>query len=208
MASLSAMGYATNYIPCSTSFFPKKPPQFNNRRRNPVVKFTCKAKNGETSPGKFDRRDVLLGLGGLYSTSLAANPMALANPVFPDYKNCIDAKQPNKTPINCCPPPVDPSRVENFFPSATTVNIRKPAHSFVVDSDYYKKYTSAIIKMKNLLPLIHAISGNKQMSIAPTAMKVTLNREVQSCFIVSIILGCFSHGIDGTCTFSRKSAKI
>uniref|UniRef100_A0ABD1WHF9 Polyphenol oxidase A1 n=1 Tax=Forsythia ovata TaxID=205694 RepID=A0ABD1WHF9_9LAMI len=152
MASLSAMGYATNYIPCSTSFFPKKPPQFNNRRRNPVVKFTCKAKNGETSPGKFDRRDVLLGLGGLYSTSLAANPMALANPVFPDYKNCIDATQPNKTPINCCPPPVDPSRVKDFFPSATTVNIRKPAHSFEVGSDYYKKYTSAIIKMKNLSP--------------------------------------------------------
>ncbi|KAL2486463.1 polyphenol oxidase I [Abeliophyllum distichum] len=130
MASLSAVGYATNYIPCSTSFFPKKPPQFNNRRRNPVVKFTCKAKNGETSPGKFDRRDVFLGLGGLYGTSLNANPMALANPVLPDYKNCIDATQPNETSINCCPPPVDPSRVKDFVPSATTVNTRKPAHSF------------------------------------------------------------------------------
>ncbi|KAL2549017.1 Polyphenol oxidase A1 [Forsythia ovata] len=156
-ATSHSLGYATNYIPCSTSFFPKKPPQFNNRRRNPVVKFTCKAKNGETSPGKFDRRDVLLGLGGLYSTSLAANPMALAYPALPDFKHCVDATQPDNIDktgigINCCPPPVDRSRIKDFVPCVTTVNTRKPAYLFDVSSDYYKKYTSAIQKMKNLSP--------------------------------------------------------
>ncbi|KAL2549101.1 Polyphenol oxidase A1 [Forsythia ovata] len=148
MASFSAVAY---YIPYSSSFFPNKPPKFNNRRRNPVVKFTCKAKNGETSPGKLDRRDVLLGLGGLYSTtSLSANPMALADPALPDFKDCIDATQPNKTLINCCPPA--PSRIKDYVPSATTVNTRISAQSVEVGSDYYNKYTEAIQKMKNLSP--------------------------------------------------------
>ncbi|KAL2549029.1 Polyphenol oxidase A1 [Forsythia ovata] len=148
MASFSAVAY---YIPYSSSFFPNKPPKFNNRRRNPVVKFTCKAKNGETSPGKLDRRDVLLGLGGLYSTtSLSANPMALADPALPDFKDCIDATQPNKTLINCCPPAV--SGINDYVPSATTVNTRISAQSVEVGSDYYNKYTEAIQKMKNLSP--------------------------------------------------------
>ncbi|KAL2479204.1 Polyphenol oxidase [Forsythia ovata] len=148
MASSSAVAY---YIPYSSTFFPNKPPKFNNRRRNPVVKFTCKAKNGETSPGKFDRRDVLLGLGGLYSTtSLSANPFALADPALPDFKDCIDATQPDQTLINCCPPSA--SGIKNFVPSATTVNTRMPAQSVEVGSDYYNKYTAAIQKMKNLSP--------------------------------------------------------
>ncbi|KAL2526044.1 polyphenol oxidase I [Abeliophyllum distichum] len=78
--------------------------------------------------------------------------MALANPALPDFIDCINATQPNNTPINCCPPPVDPSRIKDFVPSATTVNTRKPAHPFEIGSDYYKKYTSAIQKMKNLSP--------------------------------------------------------
>ncbi|CAI9759833.1 unnamed protein product [Fraxinus pennsylvanica] len=160
MASLGAMASATNCVPHSSSFCSKISP-FSNNRRNPGVKVTCKAKNGdrrpettskngENSPGILDRRDVLLGLGGLYSTSLAANPMALAKPALPDFKDCVDATQPNDTPINCCPPAA--ARIEDYVPSATTVRTRMAAQSATVDSDYYKKYSAAIQKMRNLSP--------------------------------------------------------
>ncbi|CAI9759830.1 unnamed protein product [Fraxinus pennsylvanica] len=159
MASFCAIASATNCIPYSSSFSSNKSPLSSNRRKNPAIKFTCKAKNdnhkpettsknGENSPGKLDRRDVLLGLGGLYSTSLAVNPMALAKPALPDFKDCIDATQPNGTPINCCPPAV--ANIPDYVPSATTIRTRMAAQSFTVDSDYYNKYSSAIQKMRNL----------------------------------------------------------
>ncbi|CAA2976925.1 polyphenol oxidase, chloroplastic-like, partial [Olea europaea subsp. europaea] len=153
MASFCAIAAATG-IPHSSSFCSKKSP-FSKK------KFTCKAKNGdhrpeitskngENSPGTLDRRDVLLGLGGLYSTSLAVNPMALANPALPDFKDCVDATQPNDTPINCCPPAT--ANIEDYVPSATTVRTRIAAQSVTVDSDYYSRYSAAIQKMRNLSP--------------------------------------------------------
>ncbi|CAA2970957.1 polyphenol oxidase, chloroplastic-like [Olea europaea subsp. europaea] len=155
------MASATNCIPYSSSFSTRTSPFCNNRRKHPLVKVIFKAKigehrpeatskNGENFPGKLDRRDVLLGLGGLYSTSLATNSMALANPVLPDFKDCIEATQPDRTPINCCPPAT--ARIKDYVPSATTVRTRMNAQSVTVDSDYYKKYSAAIQKMRNLSP--------------------------------------------------------
>ncbi|CAA3006931.1 polyphenol oxidase I, chloroplastic-like [Olea europaea var. sylvestris] len=160
MTSFCAIASVANCIPYSSSFSSNKPSFFKHQRKDPVVKFTCRAKNddqrpetttknGENSPEKLDRRDVLLGLGGLYTTSLAVNPMAISKPALPDFKDCIEATQPNGTPINCCPPPLV-DEVTDYCPCATTVNIRKAAQSFTVDSDYYKKYSKAIQKMKNL----------------------------------------------------------
>ncbi|CAA3006930.1 polyphenol oxidase, chloroplastic-like [Olea europaea var. sylvestris] len=160
MASFCVIASETKFIPYSSSFSSNKSPLSNNRRKSPVLKFTCKAKNddqrpettprnGENSSGKLDRRDVLLGLGGLYSTSLAANSTALAKPALPVYKDCVDATQPNGTPINCCPrAPVD--AITDYRPRATTISTRMAAQSFTVDSDYYRKYTTAIQRMKNL----------------------------------------------------------
>ncbi|CAA2974826.1 polyphenol oxidase, chloroplastic-like, partial [Olea europaea subsp. europaea] len=76
--------------------------------------------------------------------------MALANPALPDFKDCVDATQPNGTRINCCP--LTTANIEDYVPSATTVRTRMAAHPFSVDSDYYKKYSTAIQKMKDLSP--------------------------------------------------------
>ncbi|KAK6264761.1 hypothetical protein SCA6_020195 [Theobroma cacao] len=75
-----------------TSFFPKTS-QFSLNKKitkpdcsypNRVV--SCKATNdgnkGDSSPNRFDRRDLLIGLGGLYgATNLSNDPFALAAPI-------------------------------------------------------------------------------------------------------------------------------
>ncbi|KAL2549038.1 Polyphenol oxidase [Forsythia ovata] len=107
-------------------------------------------KNGETPLGKFDRRNLLVGLGGLYgAASLAANPLAFAAPATPDFKDCVNATEPNGTSINCCPPAA--SNITAYVPSAACVSrTRMSAQTFTTDSNYYRKYMKAIEKMKKL----------------------------------------------------------
>ncbi|XP_027109320.1 polyphenol oxidase I, chloroplastic-like [Coffea arabica] len=109
---------------------------------------SSKSKCGKTSAGKFERRDVLLGLGGLYAaTTLGTKQSSLALPVSPDIFNCTEATETrNGIPINCCPPSA--AGYNDYTPSASEVYTRMPAHA--VSHDYVKKYSSAITKMKNL----------------------------------------------------------
>ncbi|KAJ4976135.1 hypothetical protein NE237_001241 [Protea cynaroides] len=92
---------------------------------------SCKAENEERSLGKLERRDVLIGLGGLYgSTSFCADPLALAAPIQPpDFTKCGPADLPSGAqPTNCCPP-VNLNIVDfKLPPAAPRLRVRPPAH--------------------------------------------------------------------------------
>ncbi|KAK4761170.1 hypothetical protein SAY87_006063 [Trapa incisa] len=114
----------------------------------------CKApvsgEEKEPSLGKYDRRDVLVGLGGLYgAASLGNEPFALGAPVAaPDLSKCGPADLPKgATPTNCCPP-VSTKIVDFKLPPPRPLRYRPAAH--LVDKDYIAKYAKAVELMKAL----------------------------------------------------------
>ncbi|XP_041026021.1 polyphenol oxidase, chloroplastic-like [Juglans microcarpa x Juglans regia] len=107
--------------------------------------------NGQNPQGKFDRRDVLLGLGGMYgAANLCNDPFALADPISaPDLTKCSEADLPEGAlPVNCCPPAS--KKIKDFvLPSQNSpLRVRPAAH--LVDKDYIAKYNKAIELMKSL----------------------------------------------------------
>ncbi|XP_050214626.1 polyphenol oxidase, chloroplastic-like [Mercurialis annua] len=95
------------------------------------------------------RRDVLLGLGGLYGATTFGNSLALASPVSaPDLTNCGKADLPTGAiPTNCCPP--KSTTILDFKPpSNPLLRIRPAAH--LVDERYLAKYSRAVELMKAL----------------------------------------------------------
>ncbi|KAJ0081628.1 hypothetical protein Patl1_10812 [Pistacia atlantica] len=117
-----------------------------NGDQNPIPS----SKDGVTSVNKFDRRDVLLGLGGLYGVAnLSSDPFALASPIqAPDLTKCGKADLPTGAkPTNCCPP--SSTKIIDFkLPKYNTLRIRPAAH--LVDDAYISKYSKAIKLMKAL----------------------------------------------------------
>ncbi|KAJ7968510.1 Polyphenol oxidase [Quillaja saponaria] len=125
---------------------------------------SCKATNGndpknrkidqETNLDKFDRRDILLGLGGagFYGATGLSNGRLLANaaPISPpDISKCGAADLPEGVAqINCCPP--FSSNIIDFklIPSNAPLRIRPAAH--LVDDAYIAKLTKALDLMKAL----------------------------------------------------------
>ncbi|XVF87527.1 hypothetical protein PTKIN_Ptkin18bG0127300 [Pterospermum kingtungense] len=110
---------------------------------------SCKATNGDQSP-KFDRRDVLVGLGGLYGATSLSDPFAFAAPIEAvDITKCSKADLPaGAKPVNCCPPPS--TKILDFKPPASNapLRIRPAAHS--VDKAYLAKFERAMELMKAL----------------------------------------------------------
>nr|GMD75502.1 polyphenol oxidase E, chloroplastic-like [Ipomoea batatas] len=102
------------------------------------------------SDRKLDRRNVLLGLGGLYG-AYAFDPFALAAPVpAPDVTKCSRATisfSVDNVPYSCCPPLY--GTISDYeVPSFTRLNVRPAAHK--VSKSYIRKYEAAIKKMKEL----------------------------------------------------------
>ncbi|KAK5826626.1 polyphenol oxidase, chloroplastic-like [Gossypium arboreum] len=136
-------------------FKKKKPFNFNSKR---VV--SCKASNGKQNDAdtsflnRFDRRDILLGLGGsLYgATSLVRDPFALAYPIEPDLSSCGESTvDTSKACMNvpCCPPKLKDSKIIDFEPPlGCKIRYRPAAH--LVDRDYLYKFESAMERMKAL----------------------------------------------------------
>ncbi|KAA8540487.1 hypothetical protein F0562_024594 [Nyssa sinensis] len=132
-------------------------PQHNHR-----FKVSCKITDGdqnpttsskidETSIGKFDRRDVLVGFGGLYgAATFSADPLALAAPLQPpDLTKCGPADlPPGARKVNCCPPPS--TNIVDFkpLPPSKTMRVRPAAH--LASKEYIAKYSRAIELMKAL----------------------------------------------------------
>ncbi|KAL1829733.1 hypothetical protein DCAR_0209099 [Daucus carota subsp. sativus] len=121
--------------------------------------FTCKATNGEENPkdeliksSRFDRRDLLVGLGGLYgATSLSSNPSAFASPVrAPDLSTCDEETVQQiigNSATRCCPP-LSKTMVDFKLPKPGTIRVRPAAH--LVDKAYEAKFKKALELMKAL----------------------------------------------------------
>nr|GMD38301.1 polyphenol oxidase I, chloroplastic-like [Ipomoea batatas]GME10836.1 polyphenol oxidase I, chloroplastic-like [Ipomoea batatas] len=119
-----------------------------NRR----LKVSCTAANGGgDSQSKIDRRDVILGLGGLYG---AANlPAAMAAPIeAPEVSKCV--VPPTDLPAgadvdNCCPPMAG-RYLDYQLPSVSpaTMRVRPALHR--LDGKYREKFAKAVEMMKAL----------------------------------------------------------
>ncbi|GMN50854.1 hypothetical protein TIFTF001_020010 [Ficus carica] len=130
-----------------------------NKHRLPR-RLSCKANNNDrhdlnptndvASNPKIDRRNVLLGLGGLSSLAgLRADPFASAAPIAPpDLSKCGAADSAAFVEsLNCCPP--FSAQIVDFKPPPTSrVRVRPPAHA--VDSAYTAKFNRAVQLMKAL----------------------------------------------------------
>nr|QVN30069.1 polyphenol oxidase-2-like protein [Juglans regia] len=163
----STVAAATTTIPNFSFYptFPKKtqiskfgkrnlrlaPGALSCRATNNDQNFTSSSKDGKPSQGKFERRDVLIGLGGLYGVAgLYNDPFALAAPVSaPDITKCGKADFPaGAKPTNCCPPPS--TKIIDFkLPTKNSpLRVRPAAH--LADKEYIAKYNKAIELMKAL----------------------------------------------------------
>ncbi|CAI9279714.1 unnamed protein product [Lactuca saligna] len=105
-----------------------------------------------TNSSKLDRRNVLLGLGGLYgaAANFGSNSLAFADPIMgPDISKCGPADLPQgAVPTNCCPP--YNTKIIDFKlpPQSNPLRVRPAAH--LVDKDYVDKFSKAIELMKAL----------------------------------------------------------
>ncbi|XP_073151721.1 polyphenol oxidase, chloroplastic-like [Henckelia pumila] len=132
-----------------------KPTQRSPVQKSKSYKICCRSKDindqESSSPAKFDRRDVLIGLGGLYgATALTASPLAFAAPVpGPDVTKCGPADLPQgAAPTNCCPP-LDGKIIDYQFPTPpTTLRVRPAAH--LADEAYIAKFNKAVEIMRAL----------------------------------------------------------
>ncbi|TQD92087.1 hypothetical protein C1H46_022319 [Malus baccata] len=122
-------------------------------KRSFARKVSCKATNNDENDqaqSKLDRRNVLLGLGGLYGVAgMGTDPFAFAKPIAPpDVSKCGPADLPQgAAPTNCCPPPS--TKIIDFkLPAPAKLRIRPPAHA--VDQAYRDKYYKAMELMKAL----------------------------------------------------------
>ncbi|KAK9714727.1 hypothetical protein RND81_06G115100 [Saponaria officinalis] len=125
---------------------------FATRNRTSVSKILSKStKNNDQNPNtahnndntKFDRRNMLIGLGGLYGVATAS--ATLAAPLkTSDLATC----GPAFNGLNCCPPKA--TNIVDFVapPIPTTLRVRPAAH--LVDDQYKEKFNKAISLMKAL----------------------------------------------------------
>ncbi|CAA0816375.1 Unknown protein [Striga hermonthica] len=101
--------------------------------------------------GGIDRRNVLLGLGGLYGATTLSPQPASANPVqAPELDKCGVATNLNtgkQLDINCCPPTSD--RIIDYrLPPVFNMKVRPSAHR--VSPEYVFKYNMALDRMRRL----------------------------------------------------------
>nr|ALG05139.1 polyphenol oxidase [Sinopodophyllum hexandrum] len=99
-----------------------------------------------------DRRNLLLGLGGLYgATATMGSQGMVANgaPIEPpDLSTCHSATVDGKS-VSCCPPYSSANIIDFVPPSATeALRVRKPAHKLT--SEELSKFKEAIRLMKAL----------------------------------------------------------
>ncbi|XP_023763397.1 polyphenol oxidase, chloroplastic [Lactuca sativa] len=102
--------------------------------------------------GKLDRRNILLGLGGLYGTAatFGSNSPAIAAPIMaPDLSKCGPADLPEgAVSTDCCPPYTTKILDFKLPPPSNTFRVRPAAH--LANEDYIGKFNKAIELMKAL----------------------------------------------------------
>ncbi|PHU29004.1 Polyphenol oxidase F, chloroplastic [Capsicum chinense] len=143
------------------SFFSKPSCLFVHGKRNQEhFKVSC-CMGEHNEKMNFDRRDLLLGLGGLYGAANLA-PLASASDKLtdepipaPSLKTCSTAYIQGNIPVpySCCPPPLpDGMAMDDVpyyeVPECSQLRVRTAAQ--VVDQDFIDDYNDAISIMKNL----------------------------------------------------------
>ena len=136
-------------------------------------RFACKASSTSSSEGttghdnqqttKFERREMLIGLGGLYGVAgLTSDSFAASEPkangtgpiVTPNPTTCnLQLKDPPEFTtvppnVNCCPPTTSTSIIDFTIPEFSCTRMRRAAHN--LDTDYICKYQTAVAAMRNL----------------------------------------------------------
>ncbi|KAG6393860.1 hypothetical protein SASPL_144434 [Salvia splendens] len=120
-----------------------KPPSTTARR----FRVSCSSGGG----GGVDRRDLLLGLGGLYGAT-AANLNARADPIQPPDMKVCGVPDVGGVPldVNCCPPVSDAIK-DYVLPPVGTLRVRPAAHSLHRHHHgYLAKYEEAVRRMRAL----------------------------------------------------------
>uniref|UniRef100_A0A6V7QWC5 Tyrosinase copper-binding domain-containing protein n=1 Tax=Ananas comosus var. bracteatus TaxID=296719 RepID=A0A6V7QWC5_ANACO len=167
MASLSKLASPTNNT--STLPAPSFACSFSHQKlhhhlplpcrspKPPRHKISCKSKeqqeNADKPAGRIDRRDLLLGLGGLYgaTTGLGLNRQAAAAPILaPDLSTCGPPTDlpASARPTVCCPPYQSTIIDFKLPPRSAPLRVRPAAH--LVDADYLAKYKKAVELMRAL----------------------------------------------------------
>ncbi|CAA2984390.1 polyphenol oxidase I, chloroplastic-like [Olea europaea subsp. europaea] len=153
-ASCTILSSNTRSHSSSTQPLSAKPSYlFTRPRRSHHFQVSCDAKkNVETSQGKIDRRNMLLGLGGMYgAANILGNPSAYADPVqAPDFTKCGDAhdvQSGDALDAKCCPPPAD-KIIDYKLPPVKIMRTRPAAHR--ASSEQVAKYEEAIRRMREL----------------------------------------------------------
>ncbi|KAI3502662.1 hypothetical protein L1887_30878 [Cichorium endivia] len=120
--------------------------------RHAVSCKTLDDQHRDENSGKLDRRNVLLGLGGLYgaTTTFGSNSLAFADPIMePNLPQCGPADLPQgAVATNCCPPSTIKIIDFKLPPPSNNFCVRPAAH--LVDNDYITKFQKAIELMKAL----------------------------------------------------------
>ncbi|KAI3883725.1 hypothetical protein MKW92_001237 [Papaver armeniacum] len=159
LSSLPSFSTASSVNPSTCPSLPQKMTQISVIRKqkyNHLRVIQCRSNNkdhdqddhaNETSSSFIDRRNMLIGLGGLYgaiASGFGAGRMAIAAPIPPPASNCGLAA----TQVDCCPP-LNTQIVDFKKPSsATPLRIRPAAH--LVDEAYIAKYNKAYELMRAL----------------------------------------------------------
>ncbi|XP_077250868.1 polyphenol oxidase, chloroplastic-like [Tasmannia lanceolata] len=141
-----------------STFSTKKNPLYLLKRPQPSTNhyysISCNGDGHMEKPLNLDRRDVLLGLGGLYGSTLSFHSSNIANakPIQPpNIGDCGPANLPANVigQSDCCPPN---SKIVDFKfpPKSSPLRQRRPAH--LVGDEYMEKYARATALMKQLDP--------------------------------------------------------
>ncbi|XP_014509894.2 polyphenol oxidase, chloroplastic-like, partial [Vigna radiata var. radiata] len=147
--SSSSSTFRLYQIPCH-------PTKQSKPKHHRLCKVSChNIPNEEGKPShnsaEKNRRDILIGLGGLYGAStLAVNPLAIAAPAAPDFTSCGPPEIPKDVPTTVCCPPQYSSPIDFELPARTSLRVR-PAAQFVDDA-YIAKYKKALGIMRSLPP--------------------------------------------------------
>lgn len=154
MASLQSLCgvLATNPKHCkspSSNTFPA------NARRSHRFHVSCNGGADQTpssAEGRVDRRNMLLGIGGLYGAANLISDSANAAPIQPpELKSCgaaYDVRSGKALDVNCCPPISDNIIDYNLPPAPKKLRLRPAAHK--LDRANLAKYELAIQKMRDL----------------------------------------------------------
>ncbi|KAL0321004.1 UNVERIFIED_CONTAM: Polyphenol oxidase II, chloroplastic [Sesamum radiatum] len=148
-SSSSSSSYSSSHVVYSNPTAPKN--------AKPKRRFSCNAKNDnqnnfQGSNNKFDRRDVLIGLGGLYGAASSINPLgSSAAPIpQPELNTCGPATNINNgqpVPYSCCPP-INNRIIDFRLPPRPVVFERPAAH--LVNAQYMSRFNLALQRMRSL----------------------------------------------------------